>query len=351
MDIFPSYIPEDQGLRKRYEKIYRDFRYKEPVISEILLMFGIDGSKITDMYFTGKIDHEQFMYILKCMIITIKGECKTNCIKSMASTIKSFNRSEITKALQFLYPKTKKYSLVYLVHSASTYTAPKLNQKELLDSIVSCPEDKVFSMDLMIHVGLNIPKQYSGVIPVISNTELPFEYIHQLLFGCSCKIFSEWLFNRKGYLCIDTGKTIAETKLKDYVNVDKRCMIVSSTSDIFDYSSKLISKHIQDTIFEELGESSSSNITVDNKRKSRKTIPKAIKNQLWRKHFGNSMKGRCVCCQNEIDALEGWEAGHVEAAANGGSDHIDNLRPVCSTCNKSMSTMNLNEYINRYHSK
>tara|TARA_R100000750_G_C2338709_1_gene93232 strand:+ start:321 stop:1391 length:1071 start_codon:yes stop_codon:yes gene_type:complete len=356
MDVFPSYIPDDQGLRKRYEKIYRDLRYKEPMISEILSMFDIDPGKITDMYFTGSVDHVQFKYILNCMIIVVRGECKSICVKSMASTIKSFNRSEITKALQFLYPKTKKYSLLYLVHSAYAYIPPKLTQKELLDKVLSCPENKVFSMDLMIYVGLDIPKQYSGIIPIVSNTEISFEYIYHLLFGCNSKIFSEWLFKRKGYLCIDNGKVIPTTKIQSYVNVDRRCMIVSSTSDIFVYSVKLISKYVQDTTFEILentSESSSSNITTDNKtkRKSRKTIPKAIKNQLWRKHFGNSMKGRCVCCQNEIDALEGWEAGHVEAVANGGSDHIDNLRPVCSTCNKSMSTMNLNEYIRRYHSK
>lgn len=351
MDIFPSYIPEDQGLRKRYEKIYRDVRYKEPIISEMLSMFDIDPSKITDICFTGSIDHVQFEYILSCMIISVKGECRSKCIKTMASIIKSFNRSEITKALQFLYPKTKKYSLLFLVHSAYTYTPPKLTQKELLDSILSCPEDKVFSMDLMIHIGLDMPKQYSGIIPVISNSEISFEYIHHLLFGCSSKTFSEWINKRKGYLCIDTGKILPATKIQSYVNVDKKCMIVSSCSDIFTYSVKLISKYVQDTTFEILEGSSSSTVTSDNKKKSRKTIPKAIKNQLWRRHFGNSMKGKCVCCQNEIDALEGWEAGHVEAVANGGSDHIDNLKPVCSTCNKSMSTMNLNEYIDRYHRK
>lgn len=50
-----------------------------------------------------------------------------------------------------------------------------------------------------------------------------------------------------------------------------------------------------------------------------------------------------VCNTNKITQLT-FEAGHIIAEAKGGLTTVDNLEPICSTCNKSMGTQNLNEY-------
>jgi 5-methylcytosine-specific restriction endonuclease McrA len=83
----------------------------------------------------------------------------------------------------------------------------------------------------------------------------------------------------------------------------------------------------------------------------RKAIPKAVKTTLWNMHFTeNNAKGGCQVCDKEIKMSE-FEAGHIIAAANGGSDNVENLMPICGLCNKSMGTQNLHEFKRIYFEK
>ena len=77
-----------------------------------------------------------------------------------------------------------------------------------------------------------------------------------------------------------------------------------------------------------------------NKTKKRKSIPKAVKESVWKKYISNTeLEGMCfVGCGNEIQ-INNFEIGHVIAVANG-KNTICNLRPICSLCNKSMGTTN-----------
>jgi hypothetical protein len=66
--------------------------------------------------------------------------------------------------------------------------------------------------------------------------------------------------------------------------------------------------------------------------------------KVWEKYMGNIARSKCYCCkQHEITAFN-FEAGHVVARALGGKDNVDNLRPICGYCNKSMGIQNLYEY-------
>lgn len=82
----------------------------------------------------------------------------------------------------------------------------------------------------------------------------------------------------------------------------------------------------------------------------RRSIPKGVKEDLWIRHFGKKYKGNCLVCNSVIDTKR-FEAGHVKSVANGGSDNISNLKPICTKCNRAMGTMNLNEYKQVYYSK
>ena len=44
----------------------------------------------------------------------------------------------------------------------------------------------------------------------------------------------------------------------------------------------------------------------------------------------------CFCCNVEPITFANFECGHVQSGVNGGDDKIQNLRPICSLCNKSM---------------
>ena len=42
--------------------------------------------------------------------------------------------------------------------------------------------------------------------------------------------------------------------------------------------------------------------------------------------------------------MNSFHCGHVVAEADGGPTTVDNLRPVCATCNLSMRTQNMNTF-------
>ena len=78
------------------------------------------------------------------------------------------------------------------------------------------------------------------------------------------------------------------------------------------------------------------------KKKYRKNIPKAVKDRLWDITFGpEAGQGKCYVCEGKINSKR-FEAGHIVSVFNGGKDTIDNLKCICSTCNKSMGIHDLN---------
>jgi 5-methylcytosine-specific restriction endonuclease McrA len=82
-------------------------------------------------------------------------------------------------------------------------------------------------------------------------------------------------------------------------------------------------------------------------KEKKKTIPKPLKNSVWDKYIGKEHGiGNCYSCQSNIDSKH-FECGHVISDADGGDLSIENLRPVCSLCNKSMGVMNMNEFIGK----
>jgi 5-methylcytosine-specific restriction endonuclease McrA len=85
------------------------------------------------------------------------------------------------------------------------------------------------------------------------------------------------------------------------------------------------------------------------KSKTRKKIPKAVRKAAWNKYIDNKkLYGLCyVGCGNEIQ-IDNFELGHVIAFSKGGEDILDNLRPICLLCNRSMGTQNLEEFRTLY---
>ena len=81
---------------------------------------------------------------------------------------------------------------------------------------------------------------------------------------------------------------------------------------------------------------------------SRKTIPKSLKNKVWDHYIGSDKgQGQCYCCRGTLDS-KNFECGHVIPVKNGGQNTLNNLRPICSCCNKSMGTKNLEDFKDEY---
>jgi 5-methylcytosine-specific restriction endonuclease McrA len=74
------------------------------------------------------------------------------------------------------------------------------------------------------------------------------------------------------------------------------------------------------------------------KPKAKATIPKALREQVWRNHMGKEFEGKCCVtwCTNNITAFQ-FEVGHNIPESKGGATTADNLRPICSRCNSSMN--------------
>ncbi len=77
---------------------------------------------------------------------------------------------------------------------------------------------------------------------------------------------------------------------------------------------------------------------------TRKQIPKKIRGECWTNNFGESTSGKCYCCSKVLSVFEDWHAGHIIARANGGTDTVTNLRPVCGACNLGMGTENMDDF-------
>ena len=80
----------------------------------------------------------------------------------------------------------------------------------------------------------------------------------------------------------------------------------------------------------------------------KKKISKKNRQEVWTKYNGNNVKFKCFCCNDiELNGLGSWECGHIISEINGGNLNIENLRPICSGCNKSIATANMIEYMSK----
>lgn len=82
----------------------------------------------------------------------------------------------------------------------------------------------------------------------------------------------------------------------------------------------------------------------------KKKIPTALRNQLWIVKLGETFRTKCptTWCQNTITPFS-FEAGHNIPESHGGSTTLDNLIPICGSCNKSMGNMyTFEEWCERY---
>ena len=85
------------------------------------------------------------------------------------------------------------------------------------------------------------------------------------------------------------------------------------------------------------------------KSKKKEPIPAAIKTLVWNKWVGEKVaEAGCYCCRVTSISMRHHHTGHIVSEKNGGKCTIDNLRPICANCNLSMSSMNMNEFIEKF---
>jgi hypothetical protein len=77
--------------------------------------------------------------------------------------------------------------------------------------------------------------------------------------------------------------------------------------------------------------------------KLRKNISRTLRQQVWIKRCNDKINGECFCCLEEI-SINNFDCGHIVSVKDGGTNDINNLEPVCRSCNLHMGTMNMIAY-------
>ena len=81
----------------------------------------------------------------------------------------------------------------------------------------------------------------------------------------------------------------------------------------------------------------------------KKSIPLCLKALVWNKYIGEEKGiGYCQCCRKNIIKQISFHCGHIISERNGGSTTLNNLIPLCPTCNLSMGKQNMNDFVKKY---
>lgn len=82
------------------------------------------------------------------------------------------------------------------------------------------------------------------------------------------------------------------------------------------------------------------------KGKSFKTIPKTLRRSIW-SHWVGMKDGQPLCPICKVTLIEqmSFHCGHIIAKSKGGTNTVENLRPICQSCNSSMGNQNMDDFI------
>jgi hypothetical protein len=87
---------------------------------------------------------------------------------------------------------------------------------------------------------------------------------------------------------------------------------------------------------------------IETTKKPKEKIPTTVRNALWSTYFDNTLNGICQCCKIEKISKNNFDCGHVISEKNGGKVTLNNLRPICGSCNSSMGIQNMDEFMVKY---
>jgi hypothetical protein len=71
----------------------------------------------------------------------------------------------------------------------------------------------------------------------------------------------------------------------------------------------------------------------------------SLRKSVWLTYIGDVESGKCLCCGVAVITKNGYDCGHVIAESKGGPATLQNLRPICKTCNTSMGVKNMEEFM------
>jgi 5-methylcytosine-specific restriction endonuclease McrA len=79
----------------------------------------------------------------------------------------------------------------------------------------------------------------------------------------------------------------------------------------------------------------------------RKAIAKNLRDNVWLQYMGPFFSGKCLCCGINPITFTQFHCGHVLSVNDGGENTIQNLRPICQSCNTTMGSINMLDFIKK----
>ena len=79
----------------------------------------------------------------------------------------------------------------------------------------------------------------------------------------------------------------------------------------------------------------------------RKSIPKRVRLQIWKRDHGNKVESKCPVCNVKLINILEFHIGHIISLHHGGLNEASNFQAICSVCNHDMGTESIPRYQQR----
>ena len=87
----------------------------------------------------------------------------------------------------------------------------------------------------------------------------------------------------------------------------------------------------------------------DTIKKKKKNVPPKIRKKMWLTYVGDTTEALCFCCKSKtlttFTGCNPFHAGHILSDKDGGKIELGNLLPICTLCNKKMSSTHWDDFV------
>lgn len=67
---------------------------------------------------------------------------------------------------------------------------------------------------------------------------------------------------------------------------------------------------------------------------------------MWSYWIGENIgKTKCLCCNLSDITQMTFHCGHIIPVYNNGENSVTNLKPICQSCNSSMGSINMDDFM------
>lgn len=214
-----------------------------------------------------------------------------------------------------------------IISEISKLTAASINsQTDMINKYCETIKDIIVERDNNLNKSKNIkPKKPKKVLYISSDTEEDIKMIKNNYDNEMNKI-------KKSF-----GASESDLRRARTIRNKMSCLSIDSDNNEDNESNCLIKNNISENCY----------TSKNQDRQKKKNISHTLRRLVWNKWVGEEIGSiKCPCCNLTIISQLTFVCGHIITESKGGLTTIDNLRPICASCNSSMNNKNMNEFIN-----